>query len=150
MKKVISVKIMVLAIGAFLSISGYAMEVMQTQPSSDGNLESSLLSAKVRREVLTVKIKFKNISSKEINKRFQYDFVYYSDLDEKKKYFVLKDSEGQYIAGPINKYRYFTCDLQPDEQRIIWMKFPAPPTTTKSIDIFIPEIMPFEEIQITR
>ncbi|MEA3543701.1 MAG: hypothetical protein U9R69_00610 [Thermodesulfobacteriota bacterium] len=150
MKKTISTMVMALAIGVLLSFSSYAMESMQTQPSSDGKLEASLLSAKVRREVLTIKIMLKNISPNKVYTSFNYDAVYYSDIDDKKKYFVLKDSEGQYIAGPIDKYRSFRHDIQTDGQMIVWVKFPAPPETTETIDVFIPMILPFEEIEITR
>ena len=150
MKKTILTTIMALVLGTLLALSGYAMEPIQTQPSSDGNLEASLLSAKVRRDVLTIQIKLKNVTSKKVYKAFEYAAVYYSDIDNKKKYFVLKDSEGQYIAGPIDNYRSFRHDIQPDGQRIIWVKFPAPPATTETVDVFMPDILPFEEIKITR
>lgn len=153
MKRKFSTIIMALVIGAVFSLPGYAQEAIQTQPSSDGNFEASLIGAKVRRKVLTVKIKVKNITTKNNKLECRYKSVYYTDIKNKKKYFALKDSEGKYIAGPLDRgsdggkvERY----IDSGGQGIIWIKFPAPPETTDTIDIVIPKILPFEEIEIKR
>jgi hypothetical protein len=153
MKRISLAIIMALVIGSLFSLPGYAQEAIQTQPSSDGNFEASLIGAKVKREVLTVKIKLKNIASKSNKMECTYKSVYYTDIKNKKKYFALKDSEGKYIAGPQDRgsnggkvERY----IDSGAQTIIWIKFPAPPETTDTIDIIIPGILPFEEIEIKR
>lgn len=153
MRKMISALIMTLVIGALFSLSGYAMEAIQTQPSSDGNFEASLTSVKIKRDVLTIRVMVKNVSANKAEMQCNYKEVYYTDVEDKKKYFVLKDSEGQYIAGPKRGGAYggyFGGDIDPDGQKIMWMKFPAPPETTTTVDIFVPGILPFEEIQLTR
>jgi len=153
MKKLISAMITALTFGILFSISGFAMEPIQTQLSSDGNFEASLLGAKVRGEVLTVKIKLKNVSAKSEKMQFYYKDAYYTDIKNKKKYFALKDSDGKYIAGPQDRdseggkvERY----INSNGQGIIWIKWPAPPETTDIIDIIFPGILPFEEIKIGR
>ncbi len=153
MKKLISAAITALVFGVLFPLSGYAMETIQVQPSSDGNFETSLFGAKVRGEVLTVKIKLKNVSTKSVKIQFYYKDAYYTDIKNKKKYFALKDSDGKYIAGPSDRAseggkveRY----IEGDGQVIIWIKFPAPPETTDTVDIIIPGILPFEEIKISR
>lgn len=153
MKKFISAAFMALAAGPLCSLSGLAMEPIQTQPSSDGKFEASLTSAKVRRDVLTVKIRLKNIATESAKLEFKYKSVYVTDIEEKKKYFALKDSAGTYIAGPQDRSseggkveRY----IDAGGQAIVWVKFPAPPEATQTVDIFVPRVLPFEEIEIER
>jgi len=153
MGKIILTTIMALAIGTLFSPSGYAMETIQTQPSSDGKFEATLSSVKIKRDVLTIRVIVKNVSAKKAGIEIAFKDAYFTDVEDKKKYFVLKDSEGQYIAGPKRAASYggyFGGSIDPDGQKIVWMKFPAPPETTTTVDIFVPGILPFEEIQITR
>ncbi len=153
MRKSVSASIAALAMVVVVSTSVFAMENLQTQPSSDGSFEASLFGAKVRGEVLTVKFRVKNVSGETAKLEFKYKDAYYTDIKEKKKYFALKDSEGKYIAGPRDRSsdggkveRY----IKNDGQGIFWIKFPAPPATTETVDIIIPGVLPFEEIAIAR
>lgn len=137
----------------FLSQKTFAENCLQSQPSSDGKLEACLMCAKVRGDVLTVKIILKNISDKKTTMLIYYKDFYYTDIKEKKKYFGLKDSEGSYIAGPKydnNNGGRFWYDILGNEKKILWIKVPAPPDTTDVIDIIAPGILPFEEIKIER
>lgn len=130
-----------------------AGEQAQVQPSTDGKLEGTLLQAKVRRDVLTVKIKVVNVSSSTVEPEFGYQDVYFTDIDEQKKYFALKDENGRYIAGPQHDDwggGAFKERIGAGEQQIVWVKFPAPPETSTAIDVFIPGMLPFEEVEITR
>ena len=131
----------------------WAMNVIQTQISSDANFEASLIRAQVHGEVLTVQVLFKNTSSKQKRYTFKFSDVYYTDTKEKKKYLGLKDAGGRYIAGPASRWLEggsFGPWVKPQAKSIFWIKFPAPPETTETIDIFIPGIMPFEAIKIAR
>ena len=131
----------------------WAMNVIQTQMSSDGNFEASLIRAQVNGEILTIQVLFKNISAKGRRCGFEFGNVYYTDTKAKKKYLGLKDAGGRYIAGPAESWiagGSFSPFLKPQEKRIFWMKFPAPSATTETIDIFIPRAMPFEAVKITR
>lgn len=130
-----------------------AGEPIQVQMSTDGNLEASLIGLKIRSDVLTAKVIIQNTSGRRVKAKFEFRHVYYTDLKERKKYFGLKDSEGAYIAGPkadgVVGGRFWS-DLQPDEKKILWVKFPAPPATTESIDLFIPGFLPFEDVPLGR
>ena len=133
----------------FFATPVFGEEVIQVQPSSDGNVEASLFSAKVRKDVLTIKTKFKNVSDERASIRIDYRDVYYADVDKEKKYFALKDSEGQFIAGP--KYDMkdggrFWYKVPAGKTKILWIKFPAPAADTATIDIFLPTFLPFEEV----
>jgi len=154
MKQMISASIMTLLLGILLTpLSGNAMEVIQIQPSSEGKFEASLTSAKIKRDVLTIQVIMKNVSAKRASMTLWYKAVYYIDVENKKKYFILKDSDGQYIAGPKKGSThggYFGGAIEPNEQKISWMKFPIPPESSSIVDIIVPGILPFEEIQLTR
>jgi hypothetical protein len=80
----------------------YAQNAIQIQPSSDGNIEASLIEAKERRGVLTVKVVLKNISNEWIEPELRFAEAYYADVDDQKKYFPLKDSNGKLIAGHLS------------------------------------------------
>ena len=131
----------------------YGQKAIQIQPSSDGNIEASLIESKEKRGVLTVKVVLKNISKEWIEPELCFGEAYYADIDAQKKYFPLKDSEGKFIAGHLS-YDWcggtFKEKIGPDQSKIIWIKFPAPPETTKTLDIFIPKMLPFEDVTIQR
>ncbi len=133
--------------------TSWAQDCLQTQMSSDANLEACLLEAKVSRDVLTIKVILENTSDEKITPKFYYEDVYFTDVGEKKKYSPLKDSEENYIAGPKADDQHggrFWYDIEPGKKKIFWVKFPAPPEDCSSIDVFVPEIMPFEEIPVER
>ena len=153
MKRSISVIVSTLVIGFLFSFSVHAMEAIQTQPTTDGNLEASLTRAQAKGDVLTVMVQVKNVSSSIAKLSFYYQDVYYTDVKEKKKYFILKDADGKYIAGPKAYDTYggsFEYNIEPGAQKIMWCKLPAPPETTESITVFIPDCLPFEDIEIAR
>ncbi len=131
----------------------WAMEPIQTQMSTDGNFDVSLLKAKVKGDVLTVQVMFKNTSSEKRNYGFAFKDIYYTDIKNKKKYYGLKDTEGHYIAGPASNWLSggnFNVYVEPGGKAILWIKFPAPPESTETIDIYIPWALPFEDVKIER
>jgi hypothetical protein len=152
MKKIIWLSALSLLVFVFAT-GAYALKAIQIQTSSDGNIEASLIEVKEKRGVLTVKVVLKNISKEWIEPELRFAEAYYADVDDGKKYFPLKDSEGKFIAGHLS-YDWgggtFKEKIGPDQSKIIWIKFPAPPETTETIDIFIPKLLPFEEVIIMR
>jgi hypothetical protein len=153
MEKRIQLLFLSLLLVFVLATGAYAQKAIQIQPSSDGNIEASLIEAKDKRGVLTVKVVLKNISKEWIEPELRFGEAYYADIDAQKKYFPLKDSEGKFIAGHLS-YDWgggtFKEKIGPDQSKIIWIKFPAPPETAKTIDIFIPKMLPFEDVTIQR
>jgi len=135
------------------AIHGMAAAAIQVQQSSDGKMEATLMEAKVRKGVLTFKISLKNTSSELIQPEIRYEKVYFADIDQKKKYFALKDSNGMYIAGPRHHDwggGTFKVYIKPGEMQVMWIKFPAPPDETATVDLFIPGVLPFEEVGLQR
>ncbi len=148
-------KVLITVIGLCLVffLASAALAALQTQPSTDGNFEVSLIKARVRGEVLTVQVMFKNISSEFRVYEFPFGDVYYADIQNHKKYYGLKDTQNMYIAGPsagTSYGGYIRSELKPGKQCIFWIKFPAPATDTDKIDIFIPFALPFEEVSLQR
>ena len=154
MKKHFTVFTIVSFLSLILLVSlSHALEAIQTQPSSDGRLEASLIGADIKRGVLTVKVSLENTSADRIEPEFPYESVYFADVEAQKKYFLLKDENGLYIAGPRHSDWHggiFKKHMNPGDKMIIWVKFPAPPESTTVIDFFFPGILPFEEVELKR
>ncbi|HPQ42740.1 MAG TPA: hypothetical protein PKZ42_00825 [Syntrophales bacterium] len=142
-----------MALILFAALSAYALEPIQTQPSTDGKMEASIIGAKVRSNVLTLKVDLKATSGNDVKVIFLYQDIYVTDLNEKKKYLALKDADGLYIAGPKHDNERggrFWETIPTGEKRTVWIKFPAPPEVTEVVDVFIPGILPFEDVALTR
>ena len=146
-----SVFLVVLAM--LFAATAWAMNAIQTQISTDGNFELSVIRAKVKGDVLTLQVAFKNTSSKKRQYAFYFKDVYYTDSKAKKKYYALKDTKGLYIAGPAYDHNgggSFNVWLEPNAKAIFWIKFPAPEKDTKSIDLYIPWALPIEDVKLER
>jgi hypothetical protein len=71
------------------------------------------------------------------------------DLGAGKKYQVLQDEKGAYIAGLKSGWndRWYD-DLEPGQSHTLWVKFPAPPAEVKSVTLQVPGVPPFEDLAI--
>lgn len=98
---------------------------------------------------LTAKVRFTNHGSEEPQPEVKYDDVYLVDTGAGKKYNVLRDEKGAYIAalnaGWADRWYH---RLKPNESQVIWIKFPAPPAETKAITLQLPNTPPFEDVNI--
>jgi hypothetical protein len=141
------------AVMFFLCLTVFSQEAIQVQPSSDGKIEASVIQANVRGKVLTVKVALKNTTTETLKPELRFQDFYVTDLKEQKKYFPLKDSKGAFLAGPQHtdwSGGTFKSKIQGGESMTIWVKFPAGPEATETVDLFVPGILPFEEIKISR
>jgi hypothetical protein len=102
-------------------------------------------------DTLTIKFKYNNSGSKAANisqlGQFSHDnvadHVYYVDPGNKKKYLVIKDTQGKPIASNM---RYL--ELEAGASRTGWVKVPAPPTPVSKITVYLPGAPPFESVSI--
>lgn len=102
-------------------------------------------------DTITIKFKYTNSGSKAANitslGQFSHDniatHVYYVDGKNKKKYLVVKDSEGNAVASTL---RYLV--IEAGASRGGWAKFPAPPTGVDKITVYLPGAPPFEGVTI--
>lgn len=102
--------------------------------------------------VLNIKIRFHNTSNKSTNLSLLPsgggDYVSYYVTAANKKYFILKDSEGTYLATqPIQFVLGGT--IEPGRSFLFWAKYPAPPADIKKINYITPVTPPFENVPIT-
>jgi len=141
------------AIILFLCMAVFSQEAVQIQSSSDGKMEASLIRAKVRGDVLSVKIALKNTTTEAIEPEIPFKECYVTDIKAVKKYFPLKDPQGDFLAGPQpgdGPGGIFRDTIKGGESRIIWVNFPVPPEPTDTVDLFVPGMLPFEEVKISR
>ena len=66
------------------------------------------------------------------------------DEANKKKYFVVRDSEGQCVCSRGLK------DQKPGETRNLWARFPAPPDDVTRISIVVPHFSPMDDVPLSR
>jgi hypothetical protein len=141
------------AIILFLCVGVFSQEAVPVQPSGDGRLEASLTQAGVRGKVFAVKVTLKNISNATIAPEIPFKDFYVTNVGNMTKYFPLKDSRGKFLAGPQDRDLrggVFKSTIRPGDTRTIWVNFPVPPVTAKTVDLFVPGVLPFERIKISR
>jgi hypothetical protein len=106
---------------------------------------------------LTLKFSISNASDKDMN--FSYDFaekgrdvpdynsiggVHLIDAEGKKKYFVVRDAEGQCACS------HDLNPVKPGSRSQLWAKFPAPPDNVQKISIVVPHFLPIEDVPISQ
>lgn len=98
---------------------------------------------------LTAKVRLRNQGSEKVQSEVIYKEVYLMDLAAGRKYQVLQDEKGAYIAGLKSGWndRWYG-DLGPGESYTLWAKFPAPPAEVKSVTLQVPGMPPFEDLAI--
>jgi hypothetical protein len=98
---------------------------------------------------LTARVTLHNTASDTVEPDIHINEVYVVDLGAGKKYEVLKDEKGTYIASLHTGYnnRWFER-MAPGTTYTIWLKFPAPPPEVKSATLQVPGIPLFEDLPI--
>lgn len=98
---------------------------------------------------LNVKLKLRNTGAEDAKFDVTYKDVYLLDAEAGKKYEVLKDDAGTYLASNNAGYKdEFYGTLKPAGSVTVWMKFPAPPPETKAASLTLPHMAPFEDVPI--
>ena len=68
------------------------------------------------------------------------------------RYSPLQDNSGKPMAAPLNTQndQKLKLDIKKNSNGVIWVKFPAPPATSQTVSINIPEVAPFDGVAIQR
>jgi len=97
----------------------------------------------------TAKVRFRNHGSADPEPDIKYEEAYLMDAAAGKKYSVLKDENGSYIAALRQGWKDRWYDKIPAGQdMVVWMKFPAPPAEVKAITLQLPGVPPFDDLAI--
>jgi hypothetical protein len=97
---------------------------------------------------LTAKVRFTNRGTKRAQPDFYYGETYLLDANNK-KYEVIKDEQGRYLAALHSGYsdRWYDS-IDPGASQTVWMRFSAPPATVKTATLQVPGMEPFEDLSI--
>lgn len=146
-----------LVIGMTLASTANATNYLDTQYGQDG-VEVHLLKAKVTNSVLTMSFMVENTTGEKVEfKSMVVEAVNYTSSD--KKYPVLKDAEGKWLASTItydegnsqdslftakqSPYQYHYVRLGDKKKRVGWVKFEAPQEGGWPIEAALPGVSPF-------
>ena len=130
-------------------------DIIQSQDTSTSGVVGELIQCRRSGGVLSVKIRFHNTTGAgtgfyALGPNTSYDKYYLAAAS--KKYFILKDTDGTYLA-PGSDYNCGmpgVCEkLGPGQGITWWAKFPAPSADVTKVDLFTPVTPPFEDIPIT-
>lgn len=126
----------------------------QTQISNNASFNVTLQGARIQNGVLTVIALYENTSSTKQLINYPVDDVYYVDNAQKKKYKVLKDEKNSWIAAPVcdgviglpNACYKGGIEVNPTAKQAVWFKFPAPAESPASLQLVIPDTLPFDNV----
>jgi hypothetical protein len=122
---------------------------LATQDSNWAGVVVDVVEFRRRGNTLTAKLRLTNRGTEQSTAEVHYGEAYLMDAAAGKKYEVLKDEKGAYIAalrsGYNNKWYEY---LKPTQSATIWMKFPAPPPEVKAVTLQVPGVPPFEDLAI--
>ena len=122
--------------------------VLSSQESTTGAM-AEITEFRRKGNTLTAKVRYANRGTSDSKQDISWSSVYLLDTGAGKKYEVLKDEKGAYIATLTQGWNEKWWDtVKPGESRTIWMKFPAPPPEVKAITLQIPGAPPFEDVPI--
>ena len=127
--------------------------VIQTQETNQEGLVAEFTECRRSEDVLTIKIRFRNTSTKPSHLTFTNwnapgDNEKFYVTADKKKYFMLKDSEGTYLSSN-SASNPAQLNLEPGQTFLWWAKYPAPTANVKKINFMMPVTPPFEDVPIT-
>jgi hypothetical protein len=137
---------LILVAGALAPATSRAQAKAIATAETNFNATAELYECKRKQGVLSIKVRFKAI--KNASQALYFEQTYVMDVGSGKKYEVLKDSDGNWIAAN-GTSGYARVDIYAGQTASLWWKFPAPPAETKTITFALPEAEPFEDVPIT-
>lgn len=122
---------------------------LASQETNWKGVTASVTEFRRKGNTLTAKVRLANSGAEPSPVDVVYKEVYLIDTAGGKKYEVLKDEKGAYIAALLQGWdnRWYGT-LKPGESHVLWMKFPAPPAEVKAITLQLPNTAPFEDVPI--
>ncbi|HWM91586.1 MAG TPA: hypothetical protein VN493_12540 [Thermoanaerobaculia bacterium] len=123
--------------------------VLASQETNWQGIVAEVTEFRRKGNTLTAKVRLRNQGSAAIQPEVIYKEVYLMDLGAGKKYEVLRDEKGAYIAALKSGWseRWYG-EIEPGQSYTLWVKFPAPPPEVKSVTLQVPGVPPFEDLAI--
>lgn len=124
---------------------------IQTQ-AGPGGTQVALVRAQVTGDVLTVQLSYQPADDSYDSHDVPLDQVSVIDDATAQRYGVLRDAEKRWQASPLasNDERVARLILNDARPSVAWFKFPAPPATSKTVSINIPDVGPFDGVVVQR
>jgi len=120
-----------------------------TQETNWKGISATVTEFRRKGNTLTAKVQLSNHGTEKPQAEIKFDEVYLIDTGAGKKYNVLKDEKGAYIASLRSGWGDRWYDhMGPGDSYLLWMKFPAPPADVKVITLQLPGAPPFEDLNI--
>lgn len=131
-----------------------APAALATQPGPRGS-QVSLTKARVVGDILSVELQYMLPASSDVTGSISVyediDQVNYVDDATSRKYEVLKDQQGKFMASPLSyNDKQFKADVRKNVPALVSFKFPAPPATSQTISLSIPEAGSFDGVAVQR
>ncbi|KAB7610498.1 hypothetical protein F9L33_14460 [Amylibacter sp. SFDW26] len=131
-----------------LSTPAFAADYIDSQTGFDG-AEIHIKQIQQRDDKLTLVLEYENTSDDVIEvKGVEFDDVYYITGD--KKYPILRDTNGNYVAAPQSSYSccLFTrntrsIEIKAKSKKVAWFKFEQPGDNDWPIEFVLPGAIPF-------
>lgn len=129
--------------------AGQTGSVLASQETNWPGIVAEVVEFRRKGNTLTARVRFRNQAGAAAQPEVKYEEVAVMDLAAGKKYEVLKDERGTYIAGLRSGWtdRWYQS-MEPGQSQLIWMKFPAPPAEVKAVTLQLPGTPPFEDLPI--
>ncbi|RTQ49633.1 hypothetical protein EJV47_12510 [Hymenobacter gummosus] len=131
-----------------------APAALATQPGPRGS-QVALTKARVVGDILSVELQYMLPPSSDVSGSVSVfediDQVNYVDDATSRKYEVLKDQQGKFMASPLSfNNKQFRVDVRKNLPALVSLKFPAPPATSQTISLRIPEAGSFDAVAVQR
>ena len=120
-------------------------QALQTQPGPGGS-QVALNKVAVTGDVLTVQLTYQGGTGVDYP---AVDEVSVIDDATAQRLGVLKDNGGRWLAAPMWSNGK-ELRIEADGPSVVWFKFPAPPGSTQTVSITIPNVGPFDGVPVTR
>ena len=123
--------------------------VLASSETNWGGVVAEVTEFRRKGNTLTAKVRLRNTGQEQATVEVRFDEVYLMDAANARKYEALRDERGTYIASLRSGFgdRWYEY-IEPGEQNLIWVKFPAPPPEVTAVPLQVPQVPPFEDLPI--
>jgi hypothetical protein len=144
-------------LGAVMTTAGLAVaqspaKPLQVQETNTEGITAEVTDVTRKEGVVTVKVRYRNTGQKTVRMRLSRNW---GDIDNHylvagtSKMLPLRDAQKTAVMSPLSNSGDLDPEIKPAGSYVFWVKFPAPPASTKKVTFFTPSAPPFEDLPIT-